>query len=214
MAIKRPAKSFLPCSNLPFSRITIPQRPLLFSFRYQQPCRLASYRPFPGRGRGGPRYTRIYPTSFYTILQKNQIPITVLAGTIAIVYFTNLETVPVTNRRRWNVISAELEKSIAGGGYEDTLKQFRGNLLPESHPYSQMVSRVLQRLIPHSGDLAKDEWKIHVVDDPKIVNAFVMPGNKVFFFTGMLPMCQNETGVAAVLGHEIGKFCCLQGTHF
>jgi len=30
-----------------------------------------------------------------------------------------------------------------------------------------------------------------------------MPGGKVFVFTGILPICETEAGVAAVLGHEI-----------
>ena len=34
-------------------------------------------------------------------------------------------------------------------------------------------------------------------------NAFVLPGGKVFVFTGILPVTQNENGLATVLGHEV-----------
>lgn len=34
-------------------------------------------------------------------------------------------------------------------------------------------------------------------------NAFVIPGGKVFVFSGILPICRNDDGLAAVLGHEI-----------
>jgi predicted Zn-dependent protease len=34
-------------------------------------------------------------------------------------------------------------------------------------------------------------------------SAFVLPGGKVFVFTGILPIVENEDGMAAVLGHEI-----------
>lgn len=34
-------------------------------------------------------------------------------------------------------------------------------------------------------------------------NAFCLPGGKVAVYTGILPLCQNEAGLAAVLGHEI-----------
>ncbi|KAJ1936352.1 metalloendopeptidase [Linderina pennispora] len=34
-------------------------------------------------------------------------------------------------------------------------------------------------------------------------NAFVLPGGKVFVFTGILPITKTEDGLAAVLGHEI-----------
>jgi predicted Zn-dependent protease len=87
--------------------------------------------------------------------------------------------------------------------YNDVLQQFRGKILPENHPYTQLVARVVERLLPSVGPLAGDEWRVHVVDEPDQRNAFVLPGGKVFVFTGLLPICQDENGLAAVLGHEI-----------
>lgn len=34
-------------------------------------------------------------------------------------------------------------------------------------------------------------------------NAFVLPGGKVFVYSGILPICETDDGLAAVLGHEI-----------
>jgi Zn-dependent protease with chaperone function len=34
-------------------------------------------------------------------------------------------------------------------------------------------------------------------------NAFVIPGGKVFVFSGILPIAKNDDGLAAILGHEI-----------
>ncbi len=34
-------------------------------------------------------------------------------------------------------------------------------------------------------------------------NAFVLPGGKVFVFSGILQLTRNDSGLAAVLGHEI-----------
>lgn len=42
-----------------------------------------------------------------------------------------------------------------------------------------------------------------MVDDPEERNAFVLPGGKVFVFSGLLDICNGEDGLAAVLGHEI-----------
>ncbi|KAF8346463.1 peptidase family M48-domain-containing protein [Amanita rubescens] len=47
------------------------------------------------------------------------------------------------------------------------------------------------------------DWEVIVVDDPKIVNAMATPGT-VVVFTGILPVCQDEPGLSAVLSHEIG----------
>ena len=46
------------------------------------------------------------------------------------------------------------------------------------------------------------EWEFNLVDDPN-VNAWCMPGGKVVVYTGILPIAQNEAGLAVVMGHEI-----------
>jgi predicted Zn-dependent protease len=62
---------------------------------------------------------------------------------------------------------------------------------------------VLNRLIPHSGLPAEtNNWEVHVIKDEQ-KNAFVIPGGKVFVFSGILDICQGEPGLSAVLGHEI-----------
>ena len=119
------------------------------------------------------------------------------------VYVYNLEEVPISGRRRFNIVSKENEVAFAGGGYEEVLQEFSGKILPPDHPYTRLVAKVVERLLPHTGGLAGDDWKVHVVDDPKQKNAFVIPGGKVFVFTGLIPICEGEDGLAVVLGHEI-----------
>ncbi|WP_124981407.1 M48 family metallopeptidase [Nonlabens xiamenensis] len=45
-------------------------------------------------------------------------------------------------------------------------------------------------------------WEYNLVQDDQ-VNAWCMPGGKIVFYTGILPICQDETGVAIVMGHEV-----------
>jgi len=47
------------------------------------------------------------------------------------------------------------------------------------------------------------EWVVLVVDDRNFVNAFAAPG-LVCVSTGIMPLAQNEDGLAAIIGHEIG----------
>jgi predicted Zn-dependent protease len=54
-----------------------------------------------------------------------------------------------------------------------------------------------------SSELQGFKWEFNLIDDPKTVNAWCMPGGKVAFYTGIMPICQNETGVAVVMGHEV-----------
>jgi predicted Zn-dependent protease len=50
---------------------------------------------------------------------------------------------------------------------------------------------------------------VYVIQDDKQKNAFVVPGGKIFVFTGILPVTANKDGLATVLGHEVahvGKY--------
>lgn len=108
----------------------------------------------------------------------------------------------VSLRRRFNIVSPDRERSLGQSLYQQTLEQYADQILPASHPSHQLVARVLQRLIPHAGLSEREEWEVHVIQDPQ-ENAFVVPGGKVFVYTGILKVCQGEEGLAAVLGHEI-----------
>ena len=54
-----------------------------------------------------------------------------------------------------------------------------------------------------SSELAGFAWEFNLIDDPKMVNAWCMPGGKVAFYTGIMPICKDEEGVAVVMGHEV-----------
>jgi predicted Zn-dependent protease len=57
---------------------------------------------------------------------------------------------------------------------------------------------------------ARFGWDFKVVESNQ-VNAFCLPGGKVVVYTGILPVCQTEGGLAAVMGHEIGHALARHG---
>lgn len=77
---------------------------------------------------------------------------------------------------------------------------------------AQMITRVGQRIAVaaerwlnangHAGYLNDYKWEYNLVND-KAVNAWAMPGGKIVFYTGILPIANGETGVAAIMGHEV-----------
>ncbi len=79
-------------------------------------------------------------------------------------------------------------------------------------PEANMITRVGQRISSASerwltangypGYLSDYKWEYNLVDD-KTVNAWCMPGGKIVFYTGILPITQTETGIAVVMGHEV-----------
>ena len=77
---------------------------------------------------------------------------------------------------------------------------------------ADMIVRVGQRIAVaaerwlnangHEGYLNDYKWEYNLIND-KTVNAWCMPGGKIVFYTGILPIAQSETGVAAIMGHEV-----------
>ena len=54
------------------------------------------------------------------------------------------------------------------------------------------------------GTLKNYTWQFNLINDEKTVNAWVMPGGRAAVYSGILRYTQNETGLAVVLGHEVG----------
>jgi predicted Zn-dependent protease len=46
------------------------------------------------------------------------------------------------------------------------------------------------------------KWEFNLIEN-KEMNAWCLPGGKVVFYEGILPICANADGIAAVMGHEI-----------
>jgi predicted Zn-dependent protease len=116
-------------------------------------------------------------------------------------YVYHLDTVPISNRRRFLDITPKQEQAIAQLSYNEIMTEYGKRILPASHPYTQFVRRVAKRIIQVSG-MRDLKWEVHVIDHQE-PNAFVLPGGKVFVFTGILPLVQDEDGMAAILGHEV-----------
>lgn len=77
---------------------------------------------------------------------------------------------------------------------------------------SEMITRVGQRIAVaaerwlnangNQGYLKDYKWEYSLIESDQ-VNAWCMPGGKIAFYTGILPIAKNETGVAAIMGHEV-----------
>lgn len=69
----------------------------------------------------------------------------------------------------------------------------------------QKISAAAERYLTangYAGYLKDYAWEYKLVDDPT-VNAWCMPGGKIVFYTGIMPIAADEAGVAAIMGHEV-----------
>lgn len=79
-------------------------------------------------------------------------------------------------------------------------------------PESRMIQRIGQKIATaseryltangHSGYLQDYAWEFNLVQDDAI-NAWCMPGGKIVFYTGILPVANSEARIAAIMGHEV-----------
>lgn len=59
------------------------------------------------------------------------------------------------------------------------------------------------RRIAQGAGRGNQAWEFVLFDTPE-KNAFVLPGNKVGFYRGLLEICDRDDHMATVLGHEVG----------
>ena len=131
---------------------------------------------------------------------------------------TACATVPITGRRQLTLVSDSEVNNLAAQQYQQVLATSK---LSSNAQQTAMVRRVGQRIQQAvetyfrqqnaSDQLAGYHWEFNLIQDDKQQNAWCMPGGKVAVYTGILPITQDENGLAVVLGHEIAHAVAKHG---
>ena len=90
--------------------------------------------------------------------------------------------------------------------YQDVVSKEPASTNPQ---YVALVNRVGQRIAAMSGR-PDYQWEFRVLASPQ-QNAFCLPGGKVAVYEGIIPICQNEAGLAVVMSHEISHALARHG---
>ncbi|MFC4094691.1 M48 family metallopeptidase [Euzebyella saccharophila] len=119
------------------------------------------------------------------------------------------KTNPFTGKKVLNFYPNSQIFPMAFAQYDQFLTE---NNVIENSSEAKMITKVGQRISSaaerwltangYAGYLKDYKWEYNLVKD-ETVNAWCMPGGKIVFYTGILPITQNETGVAVVMGHEV-----------
>jgi len=124
-------------------------------------------------------------------------------------FMASCSTVPITGRKRVNFVSDEAILPTAFEQYSGFLSENKlstnASKTAEIKEVGLRISKAVDRFMRANG-MSKEadlyRWEFNLVED-ETVNAWCMPGGKVVFYTGILPICQNTDGIAAVMGHEV-----------
>ncbi len=127
-------------------------------------------------------------------------------------------TIPLTGRQSLRLIPDSELLSLSFQQYSDVLRKSK---LSNDPMKVQMVKRVGEKIARSSeeflreskleSDIKNYKWEFNLIEDDKVVNAWCMPGGKVAVYTGILPLTQDEAGLAVVMGHEVAHAMAKHG---
>ena len=133
----------------------------------------------------------------------------VISSIVVFLFIVSCSTVPITGRKRINVVSDAQILPASFEQYAGFLKEHKistnRKMTSEVQNVGIKISRAVDRFMRANSMVSEANsyrWEFNLIDD-KTVNAWCMPGGKVVFYTGILPICANKDGIAAVMGHEI-----------
>ena len=119
-------------------------------------------------------------------------------------------TVPITERKQLTLISEDRVNRQAAAAYENFRSKSKlitsGSQLNEIKEVGKRIENSVSAFFESKGneDPTKNfGWDYILVDNDKIVNAWVMPGGKVAVFSGLLKITKNIDALSIVMGHEI-----------
>lgn len=114
---------------------------------------------------------------------------------------------PYTDRTQLMLVSHEQETQLGLAAANDILKKEKIDKDP------QVVERVRQvgERIAAAADQPSYSWAFYVIDEPQTINAFCLPGGKVFVYTGILPLTTTDAELATVMGHEVAHALARHG---
>lgn len=68
-----------------------------------------------------------------------------------------------------------------------------------------IADRLIYQAVRYRPETAKWDWQVAVIDEPKTLNAFCLPGGRMAVYTGLIDKLHaSDDELAQVLAHEIG----------
>lgn len=172
--------------------------------------------PPPGGTRGGRRGSiagnLALPMPYHRSRRRSLTILPLIAAVIfaAYQYFTAEKvTNPETGRSVRVAMSTQQEQALGLQSYHEVLAQ---SDVMTSGPEYDVVRRVASRLARAVGTVGDHfDWQVSLIRSPQ-ANAFCLPGGKIAVYTGILPLTQDEAGLAAVMGHEMAHAIARHGS--
>lgn len=127
-------------------------------------------------------------------------------------------TVAISGRKQLALVPDSELNSMSFQQYDQVIKESKLSSNREQvalvNEVGKKVSRAVEKYMRDNklqDELKGYKWEFNLIEDDDMVNAWCMPGGKVAFYTGILPVCEDEAGIAVVMGHEIAHAVARHG---
>lgn len=132
-----------------------------------------------------------------------------LIYSIPLIFLLACSTVPITGRKQVAFFPTSELMASSFSSYEQVLDESKLSKDREKVAMVREVGNNIKNAVEkymkennHEELLKGFEWEFNLIEED-IINAWCMPGGKVAFYTGILPICDDKTGIAVVMGHEV-----------
>jgi len=133
------------------------------------------------------------------------------------ILLANCATVPITGRKQLAVVPNAQIIPMSFDNYKQVLSESK---LSTNATQTATIKRVGEKIKAAvekymadnnlSSSLDGYNWEFNLIESEQ-VNAWCTPGGKVAFYTGILPVCKDEAGIAVVMGHEVAHAIASHG---
>lgn len=112
------------------------------------------------------------------------------------------------NRKQLLLVSSDEVMNLASKSYQQTLSQARQKgVLDVNASQLARLKRIANHLIPQTSvyrtNATKWQWEVHIIQ-AETMNAYVMPGGKIVFYSGIIDNLKlTDAEIAAIMGHEM-----------
>lgn len=136
------------------------------------------------------------------------LPILLFAGYFGYYYLSHQESVPLTGRSQLVDMDRKQEMAL---GLQSWQKIKSDSRIISSGTNADIIRSVGERIARAAAEQDPGfAWEFNLIDSDQI-NAFCLPGGKVAFYRGILPIAESVDGIAAIMGHEVAHAIARHG---